>query len=156
MLAGRAESAVVSGAGTLRSRGEDRRQQPTPRLSRFSFFGGQRRGARRVDEHEGSFVDLYSKRLWILILWVALMNLGDSYFTLVHLQAGGVEINPVADALLRTGRIGFVLSKSLLIGIALLVLCLHKNHPMARLGLVASAGIYTLLVGYHLSLFTLD
>ena len=71
----------------------------------------------------------------------------------MHLQAGGVEINPVADALLQTGRLGFVISKSLLIGSALLVLCLHKNYPMAKVGLLASAGIYTALVGYHLSLF---
>lgn len=81
------------------------------------------------------------------------MNLADSYFTLVHLQAGGVELNPVADALLKTGRIGFVLSKSVLIGVALVVLCVHKNFWMARLGLVLSAGIYSLLVLYHLSLF---
>lgn len=138
---------------SYRDRSFDRRAEPTPRFSRFALTGGRRRGPRRQAEQEGSFVDLYSKRLWLLILWVALMNLADSYFTLVHLQAGGVEINPVADALLQTGRLGFVLSKSLLIGAALLVLCLHKNYPLAKLGLFASAGIYTALVGYHLSLF---
>lgn len=131
----------------------DRRRQATPRFSRFSLFGGRRRGPRRSSERTGSFVDLYSKRLWALLLWVAAMNLADSYFTLVHLQAGGVELNPVADALLRTGRIGFVLSKSVLIGLALVVLCVHKNFLMARIGLLASAGIYTALVLYHLSLF---
>ncbi len=138
---------------SYRDRGFDRRTEPTPRFSRFALTGGRRRGPRREVEQEGSFVDLYSKRLWLLILWVALMNLADSYFTLVHLQAGGVEINPVADALLQTGRLGFVLSKSLMIGAALLVLCLHKNYPLAKVGLFASAGIYTALVGYHLSLF---
>lgn len=131
----------------------DRRRQATPRFSRYTLFGGRRRGPRRESERTGSFVDLYSKRLWALLLWVAAMNLGDSYFTLVHLQAGGVELNPVADALLRTGRIGFVLSKSVLIGLALVVLCVHKNFLMARLGLLASAAIYTALVLYHLSLF---
>lgn len=131
----------------------DRRRQATPRFSRYTLFGGRRRGPRRESERSGSFVDLYSKRLWALLLWVAAMNLADSYFTLVHLQAGGVELNPVADALLRTGRIGFVLSKSVLIGLALVVLCVHKNFLMARVGLLASAAIYTALVLYHLSLF---
>lgn len=134
-------------------RGPDRRRRPTPRLSRYSFMGGRRRGVRRTEEGEGSFVDLYGLRLWCLVLWVALMNVGDSYFTLVHLQAGGIELNPVAKALLETGRGGFVVTKSSLIGLALLVLAVHKNFYLARVGLWTAAGTYTALVGYHLSLF---
>ena len=132
---------------------QDRRQSPTPRLSRFSFVGGRRQTFRRSYESEGGFVDRYSIRLWFLILWVALMNIGDSYFTLVHLQAGGVELNPVAAALLGTGRAGFVFVKSFLIALALCVLCIHKNFFLARVGLWIAAGSYTLLCAYHLSLF---
>ncbi|MEL6715603.1 MAG: DUF5658 family protein, partial [Planctomycetota bacterium] len=79
--------------------------------------------------------------------------IGDSFFTLVHLQAGGVEVNPIAAALLKTGRFGFVFSKALLIAGALLVLALHKNFQLARLGLWLATTAYTLLVGYHLTLF---
>ena len=139
-----------------RRRRADRRDLPTPRLSRFSFFGGRRRDVRRREEHEGSFVDLYGVRLWCLVLWVALMNVGDSYFTLLHLQAGGIELNPVAQALLGTGRLGFVFVKSFLIGLALLVLAVHKNFFLARVGLWTAAGTYTALVLYHLALFQAD
>ncbi|MEM7306903.1 MAG: DUF5658 family protein [Planctomycetota bacterium] len=141
-----------SGDDSVR-RGPDRRIEPTPRISRYSFLGGRRRSSRRVEELEGSFVDRYSLRLWFLLLWVALMNVGDSYFTLVHLQSGGVELNPVAAALLGTGRYGFVLVKSSLIGVALCVLCIHKNFFLAKIGLWIAAGSYTLLFAYHLSLF---
>lgn len=133
-------------------RGPDRRVMPTPRFSRYSLWGGRRRDVRRKEELEGSFVDLYRPGLWLLLGWVALMNVLDSYFTLLHLQDGGVELNPVADALLRTGRFGFVFSKSLLITAALVVLCVHKNFRLARMGLGLAAGMYTLLVGYHLLL----
>ena len=142
----------AEGPGVVR-RGPDRRVGPTPRISRFSFLGGRRRQFRREEEKEGSFVDRYSIRLWLLILWVALMNIGDSYFTLVHLQAGGIELNPIAGALLGTGRAGFVFVKSVLIALALCVLCLHKNFFLARLGLWIAAGSYTMLFAYHLSLF---
>ena len=108
---------------------------------------------RRSEEREGSFVDLYGQRLLLLLLWIALMNVADSFFTLLHLQRGGVELNPVADMLLITGRRSFVLWKTLLIGLALIVLCLHKNFLLARLGLLAYAVTYTCLVGYHLLLF---
>ncbi|MEZ6004636.1 MAG: DUF5658 family protein [Planctomycetota bacterium] len=127
--------------------------QPTPRFSRYTFGGGRRQGARRHWEREGLYVDRYS--LWILLvaIWVALMNSGDSYFTLVHLQSGGIELNPFAAMLLRTGRIGFVAAKGVMITLALLVLIQHKNFWLARLGLVVAALAYTALNAYHLSLF---
>ena len=142
-----------SAAELGRRRRTDRRAAPTPRISRFSLFGGRRRRVQRSEELEGSFVDMYSTMMLVWVLWVSLMNLGDSFFTLVHLQAGGIEVNPVADALLRTGRFGFVFAKGALIGCALLVLTLHKNFWLARTGLWISTAAYTALVIYHLTLF---
>ncbi|MEZ6013861.1 MAG: DUF5658 family protein [Planctomycetota bacterium] len=136
-----------------RRRRTDRRSAPTPRISEFSLFGGRRRVVQRKEELEGSFIDMYSTLMLVWVMWVSLMNLGDSFFTLVHLQAGGIEVNPVADALLRTGRFGFVFAKGALIGGALLVLTMHKNFWLARTGLWISTVAYTALVIYHLTLF---
>jgi hypothetical protein len=150
----------MSGSGTPSApstefvyRGPDRRKRPTPRLSRYALWGGRRRAPRRSSEREGAFVDLYHPRLFLVVLWVALMNIGDSFFTLVHLQAGGVELNPVAKMLLTTGRWNFVFVKSILIALALIVLAVHKNFHLARVGLWTAAGTYTCLVVYHLLLF---
>lgn len=131
-------------------RGPDRRQHATPRLSRYSFMGGRRRGARREGEELHSFVDQYGQRMWALLAWVALMNACDSFFTLLHLQDGAIELNPVAGWMLTTGRVGFVLLKSILITLPLVVLCLHKNFPLARMGLWLAACVYTALVAYHI------
>jgi len=136
-------------------RGPDRRERATPRLSRYSFKNGRRSGARRGHEVEGSFVDLYGHGLLFAVMWVALMNAADSFFTIVHLQNGGTEANPVAGVLLLTGRVSFVLIKSSVISLALLVLCMHKNFHLARLGLWTAALAYTCLLGYHLLLFVL-
>ena len=137
---------------TATYRGPDRRERPTPRFSRYTLLGGRRRGGRRDGEHENSFVDQYSSRMWLLLVWVALMNAGDSFFTLLHLQDGGIELNPVAGLMLQSGRIGFVALKSFLITLPLAVLCLHKNFSLARLGLWVAAGTYSLLLAYHVSL----
>jgi len=134
-------------------RGPDRRRRPTPRLSRFTFWGGRRKQARRAGERETSFVDQYDIRLWLIVLWVSLMNIADSFFTLVHLQNGGIEANPFAAALLETGRTGFVLWKCGLISAALVVLVIHKNFLVARAGLKLSIVVYTGLCLYHLALF---
>lgn len=108
---------------------------------------------RRKSELEGSFVDLYGTRLLLMLMWIALMNVADSFFTLVHLQNGGTEVNPIAGMLLLTGRPAFLLLKSGLIGLALLVLCVHKNFFLARIGLWVATLSYTVLLVYHLSLF---
>lgn len=137
----------------LPGRGPDRRKRKTPRFSRYTFMGGRRKSARREGEGLESFVDVYPMWLLFLLGWIAVMNLLDSFFTLVHLQAGGIELNPFAALLLTSGRVGFVLWKAALIGLAVLVLCLHKNFILARLGLLLAAASYTALVVYHLSLF---
>jgi hypothetical protein len=142
-----------SGPGPGHRRGSDRRVQPTPRLSRWSFGAGRRRGARREGEGRGAFVDRYGIGPFLLVGWVALMNVADSVFTMIHLRAGGIELNPVADLMLQSGRLGFALAKSALIGVALFVLCVHIHFPLARFGLYAAAGMYTLLCAYHVALF---
>lgn len=128
----------------------ERRKRPTPRFSRYSLWGGRRRKLRRTGEGDGTFVDQYSNRVWGLVAWVALMNSADSFFTLLHLQDGGIEVNPFAAWMLTAGRTGFVVIKSVLITVPLIVLCLHKNFPLARVGLMIAAGTYTLLCAYHI------
>ncbi|MFT4709225.1 MAG: hypothetical protein ACJAZ8_001485 [Planctomycetota bacterium] len=134
-------------------RGPDRRAGTTPRFSKYTFTGGRRGNFRRGGEGVEAFVDVYPTRLLVLLIWIAVMNLLDSFFTLVHLQAGGIELNPFAAILLETGRVGFVVWKAVLIGGAILVLCIHKNFVIAKAGLFLAASAYTLLVLYHLSLF---
>lgn len=133
--------------------GPDRRSRPTPRLSRYSFLGG-RRQAVEAEAREGSYVDIYGVPLLATIAWVSLMNVADSFFTLYHLQAGGIELNPIAQGLLNLGRLDFVLWKSVMISLALVVLCVHKNFGLARWGLVAATATYTALFGWHLYLLT--
>ncbi len=145
-----ASPALQNAAGDSLPRGGDRRSNRTPRLSRYSFGRGRRRTVRRDEEREGSFVDIYHPSILLVIGWVALMNGLDSFFTIHHLQAGGIELNPVAAQLLISGRLGFVMGKAVLITLALLVLAIHKNFFLARIGLVTAVLTYTLLVCYHI------
>jgi hypothetical protein len=152
---GNAEAASEAPSPATAYRGPDRRKRPTPRFSRYSLWGGRRAGHRRSGEGTDSFVDRYDASVAFMLVWVALMNVGDSFFTLTHLQSGGIELNPVAAWLLESGRFGFVFTKCLLISLALLVLCQHKNFHLARLGLWLAAIAYTVLFGYHIFLFYL-
>ncbi len=145
-------SAAESAERAQPYRGPDRRVRPTPRFSRYTFFGGRRKRGRRDGENDNAFVDQYSPRLLVVMFWIGLMNIGDSFFTLHHIQAGAIELNPVAAWMLTTGRTGFVLLKASVITIPLIVLTLHKNFSLARVGIWTAAGAYTVLFAYHIAL----
>jgi len=50
----------------------------------------------------------------------------------------------------------FLVQKCIVVGIWLIVLLVHKNFRLARIGLYSLAGVYTLLVIGHFALITGD
>jgi hypothetical protein len=134
--------------------GPDRRQRPTPALSRYTFFGGRRRsGGRRAHENDGSFVDVHGAGLFLVVLAVIALNFLDAWFTMYFLSLGGEELNPVMDAVIREGTLPFILAKSVGIGICVAVLTIAKNFRFARLGLAVVLVGYALLFGWHMWLY---
>lgn len=131
----------------------DRRQRPTPMFSRFTFVGGRRGDPRRTSEREGAFVDRYGPGVFFVLLLVLTLNVADAFYTLVYLQRGGQEANPIVQQLLDLGMAPFVAVKCLVIGIAVCLLCVCKNFRYAQLGLKIAVGSYSLLALYHLFLY---
>ena len=120
-------------AATASYNGPDRRTRPTPRISRYSFLGG-RRYVVGEEEREGTYVDVYGVPLFATIAWVSLMNVADSFFTLYHLQAGGIELNPIAQGPLNLGRLEFVLWKSVMISLILMAVSNLSFAALAAAG----------------------
>src|SRR5262245_23533407 len=94
---------------TLPPRGPDRRRRPTPMISRYTFFGGRRRAGRREGETENIYVDVYSTRLVVLLLFFFAFTVIDSVSTLIYLGKGGEELNPIAQWMIDQGGMFFVL-----------------------------------------------
>ena len=122
-------------------------------FSRYALYGGRRRVPRRDFEREGAFVDVYGPAVFLVLLGILGLNLIDAFYTLVYLQRGGLEANPVVQLLLDLGMTPFVAVKAMVIGVATVLLCMCKNFRYARLGLRLSVGVYTLLALYHMILF---
>lgn len=121
-------------------------------LSRHSFFGGRREGARRDGDDREIFVDRYGRGLYAAVLGVVLLNLLDAWFTLLFLANGGVELNPLVDRVLQFGPEVFIVFKTLGIGVCAGFLTITKNFRAARIGLGIVLGGYSLLLGWHLLL----
>ncbi len=133
-------------------RGPDRRRRPTPMLSRYTFFGGRRRGVRRAEDPQEVFVDRYGKGVISAVLALVLLNLADAFFTLLFLAHGGQELNPLVDEVLKFGPEAFILLKTLGIGVCAAFLTLTKNFRAARIGLWVVLSGYSLLLCWHLLL----
>ena len=129
----------------------DRRQAPTPFWSAFLGLRRRRHG-RRAGEQERIYVDRFTRRDVVLVVAILLLNIFDAFFTLIWLQRGGAEGNPAMAWLLEIGVGPFLIQKCLVVGAWLLLLVIHKNFRIARLGLWSLAGIYSLLILYHFAL----
>lgn len=146
---------MASSAERRDGQGPDRRQRPTPILSRWSFFGGRRgAGGRRPGESDRVFIDLYPLRDWILLTSFLILNLLDAHFTLIYLQRGGEEANPVAVGMLNLGMEAFIFIKGLGITAGAVFFCLLRNWRNARFGVLLVLFLYQALLVYHLLLYT--
>ena len=137
------------GASGSRSGGTDRRERPTPLLSRYLLFG-RRRGGRRDGETAQIYVDHPGP--WIVAAFLGLMvlSIADACFTLYELSRGGTEANPVMRAALELGNGSFIVLKTLVTVLGAAFLCLHKNWTLGRRCLVVALAGYAVLTVWHL------
>lgn len=132
----------------------DRRARPTSPFSRFALFGGRRRGDRRNAASPNAYVDLYEPWLAATLVGIGVLCALDAIFTLVYLQRGGTEANPIMDWLIGKGPQVFVLVKCGVTNLGLAVLCLHKNFRFVKAVIGVLFVVYALLFLYHLYLVT--
>jgi hypothetical protein len=123
----------------------DRRQRPTPMVSRYLLWG------RRRSAGEERYVDRPGP--WVLVAFglLMLLSIADAYFTLRVIAHGGEEANPVMQAALALGSTGFVILKTAVTFAGAAFLCLHKNWPLGRLCLWIALAGYAALTVYHLA-----
>jgi hypothetical protein len=133
----------------------DRRKDPTPIISRFTFIGGRRKTVRRdTDKKEHIYVDLYSTRLLIAVVFLLILSCLDAFLTLQLIKKGSaVEANPLMAYVLNYGTTPFTVIKFSITAFSLTILCLFKNVKITRLCLPFAIKMYVLVVIYELYLF---
>jgi Domain of unknown function (DUF5658) len=129
----------------------DRRARPTSFWSALRF-NGRRKGFRRAGEAHNAYVDCPAPRVVVLLLAVLICSVLDAFFTLLFLERGGEEANPVMALVLAHGTIPFVALKMALTGIGVWFLAAHQHFPLAFKGLHILAGGYALLLFIHTAL----
>jgi hypothetical protein len=131
--------------------GTDRR-----RLSLRSLVYGAWRGRRVAERRTGTpagYVDRYPSSVVLAAVALFTLAMADAYGTLVLLEAGAQEVNPVMEALLQAEPAWFVPLKLAITAVGVLLLVLHKNFSLGQIPalklLYGLLGLYGCLVAYE-------
>lgn len=132
----------------------DRRKRPTPFISRYTFWGGQRKIIRReADRKKYNFVDVYSPHLFLMLLLLLILNISDSYLTLALIKENvATEVNPIMEFYLEYGNVSFFMVKLLITSVPLFIFCICKNFSITKASLASAIIIYLSIITYELNL----
>jgi len=130
----------------------DRRQKPTPLVSRYTFLGRRKAIRRKSEQGQGGYVDRYSSALLILLVLVVGLNILDSLFTMMILDSKGVEVNPIVGAVIELHGDKFWIWKFGIVSFCLVLLCLHSTFKWTRGAIIVLSSIYLAVVIYQLFL----
>lgn len=120
----------------------------------FGFFRSRRHDHRRVDEHDVRFIDWHHPWLFFLAVGVMLMSCVDAFMTLLLLERGMVEANPIMQAVMGQSTTTFAVSKMLMTGTGILTLVFlakAKFLDRFRIGLLLTIffSLYACLICYE-------
>jgi hypothetical protein len=93
---------------------------------------------------------------WRVVGLAVLVNLCsslDALLTLLYLQGGGGEANPLLHLTLLHSSTLFLACKISLTGVGIWALAAHQQWPLATRGLSGLALLYGLVLVYHLLLY---
>jgi uncharacterized protein DUF5658 len=127
----------------------DRRTRPTTLWSALRWHG-RRVGFRRAGEGHQAYVDGLAWHIVGLAVLVSACSSLDALLTLLYVQGGGSEANPLMHLTLMHSSTLFLVCKVSLTVAGVWVLAAHQQWPLATSGLYGLALLYGLLLVYHL------
>ena len=110
-----------------RSNATDRREEEGAPGTWYLLFG-RRKKVRRLDDHRKSFfLDLYSLKVFSIIVVIILLSVIDAVLTLYLIHNGATEINPIMEHFLKYGPLPFLAAKYSLTAASMVLLLIYKN-----------------------------
>jgi hypothetical protein len=111
----------------------DRRTNNKARL-KYLLFNGRRERSRRDEDRGKAFIfDRYNQKLFFAITVILVLSILDAVLTLVVIQRGATELNPVMAYFLEHGTLTFIVAKYVLTSIGVLILLIFKNVFLTKI-----------------------
>ena len=113
--------------------GIDRRTNNKARF-KYLLFNGRRERFRRDEDRGKAFIfDRYNQNLFLAITAILILSIVDAVLTLVVIQRGASELNPVMAYFLEHGSVTFIVAKYVLTSIGVLILLIFKNVFLTKI-----------------------
>lgn len=154
MTAGVAATSVpIAAPVERRSVGE--RRSNTARALVAGGWHARRKSVRRAEPARVGFVDWHASRWFAAALIVLLLSMADTLLTLVLVQHGAIEVNPLMEPFVIGNGPAFAYLKLALTASAVMILVVLTRVPafgrlLAGPILVGAAVLYTVLLSYEL------
>ena len=114
-------------------RGSDRRTDNKARLKYLLFNGRRERSRRDEDRGKAAIFDRYNQKLFLAITTILVLSILDAVLTLIVIQRGATELNPVMAYFLELGIPTFIVAKYLLTSIGVFILLIFKNVFLTKI-----------------------
>src|SRR5210317_1416564 len=114
-------------------RGSDRRTDNKARLKYLLFNGRRERSRRDEDRGKAAIFDRYNQKLFLAITTILVLSILDAVLTLIVIQRGATELNPVMAYFLEHGTPTFIVAKYVLTSIGVLILLIFKNVFLTKI-----------------------
>jgi hypothetical protein len=120
----------------------------------FGFVRSRRHNLRRCEDEEVVFLDWHHPWLFFLAVGTMLMSCADAFMTLLLLERGMIEANPVMAAMIGQGTMSFAASKMAMTGTSILILVFlakarFMNRMRTGLFLTIFFSVYACLICYE-------
>jgi hypothetical protein len=141
--------------GTAERRSLADRRSQTARALLTGGWHARRRNPRRGDPVRPGSIDWHAPQWFAAALVVLLLSMADTFLTLVLVQHGAIEVNPIMAPLVIGGGRSFAFMKLALTASAVTILVVLARVPtfgrlLAGPLLVGTAFLYALLISYEL------
>jgi hypothetical protein len=133
---------------------KNRREKSSQPWSFYTFFGRRRWLRRKSDQEKGGYLDCYSPTLFFFIVLILVLNILDSLFTMMILDLGGRELNPIVQSIMALHGDRFWIYKFLMVSGSLVLICLHRGFKFFRGIIIVISSIYLIIVLYQVFLIT--
>jgi|GEM_PF-2221563 len=116
-----------------RRTGVERRNMKRGSGLRHLMFGRRQQVRRRIDRDRVLYLDRYSKTIFRLIVLILIFSVLDAFLTLLLIDHGAVELNPLMAFYLDIGPAPFVAVKYTLTSLSIFVLLVYSNNSIKSL-----------------------
>ena len=115
---------------------------------RHLMFGNRQQARRQSDRNRILYFDRYNKTLFRLIVLILFFSVADAFLTLLLIDYGAIELNPLMAFYLDLGPLLFVTVKYALTSLSLFVLLVYSKNSLKSLNIYIGSVFSVIFIAF--------